>query len=276
MGCAASAPASVLQATLQPSSATDPQSQAGINSSPPAAPPTADTAAAAITSVPLSPETPLQQPPHTALPPPSSAGVAPAKETDLQLQQLSADASERGVPVRWVLDVFAKRVEEAKGAGELDRITTREVVETVIIPQTVKHKCPYVQLVPGSRSPDYLVVHAWDRPFNELLTSLRRRFEAATAKDDAEQEVVVWVDIFAVNQQSTTSGDKAHGGNDEVSVMEVMTRVVERTRGTLLVLDANGQCLKRAWCLSEIRLAAAAATTTENGISASSSSGVVV
>jgi hypothetical protein len=42
--------------------------------------------------------------------------------------------------VRWVLDVFAKRVEEAKGAGELDRITTREVVETVIIPQTVKHK----------------------------------------------------------------------------------------------------------------------------------------
>ena len=91
----------------------------------------------------------------------------------------------RGIEVQWLMDFYSERV------ACLDpEMTTEQVVETIIKPDTAAQGCSYVE-VPGvvCAAPQHFVSHAWSRPFHELVECLRRRFAS-------NMSTIVWIDLF--------------------------------------------------------------------------------
>eukprot|EP00873_Tetraselmis_striata_P007761 jgi/Tetstr1/428025/TSEL_000170.t1 len=145
-----------------------------------------------------------------------------------------------GVTVRWLVDHFHPRMRAALPGAASD-ITTQEVVAAVVKPDTVSRQCLYAAL-PGvpSKPAQYFVSHVWRRPFYELLYCVWRRF-----RDDLD--AVIWLDIFSFNQHKIMQ-DEADG----LAALEWLEDTVKRvTTKTLVVLDPEGTCFQRAWCLLE-------------------------
>lgn len=173
-----------------------------------------------------------------------SCGCVLAQElnlTDLNTeQQLVAVRS--GVSIAFLLSFHQRLLERFPEAGEL---TTREVVERCIQPDTCSQgvdgapytHLPHVQAHCGR--PTFFVSHVWSGSFSALVALL----SAATEGDDPAQ-VFVWLDLFAVNQNSDDGPDLA--------TLNLSLRMSQR--GTLVLLD--GACgtlpLSRVWCVYEV------------------------
>lgn len=128
-------------------------------------------------------------------------------------------------------------------------MTTREVVQEVIIPATATLRCRYVELPstnPELRPhPQHFVCHSWDAPFQQLvsyITSYLQLDEPGEA-DPALWDTVLWVDVFAVNQ---------HPGVSRDADLSELQEVLRCSLTTLICLDAGAQALTRTWCLYEI------------------------
>ncbi|KXZ45741.1 hypothetical protein GPECTOR_51g727 [Gonium pectorale] len=87
------------------------------------------------------------------------------------------------------------------------------------------------------RAPYYYVVHAWSRPFLEMVQMLETHF----AKRPAEH-TYVWLDVFAVPQVSPV-----HGG-----FLHEIQRAIWYASETLACFDVSGTILGRLWCLYEM------------------------
>jgi hypothetical protein len=124
-------------------------------------------------------------------------------------------------------------------------MSTGAVVYDIIKPEVKEAGCRYVEMISekkrewavsmGKRY--FFISHGWGRPFMELITQLRSHF-----KSDQAQDVFVWLDIFAINQNEGSSQ-----GDDLAQLKEV----VEDADQTLMILDKEGSVLTRIWCLFE-------------------------
>eukprot|EP00873_Tetraselmis_striata_P043242 jgi/Tetstr1/463506/TSEL_008386.t1 len=99
----------------------------------------------------------------------------------------------RGVTVRWLARFYnycRHRLDDPAG----DDFSTAALVAGLVGPQTARRGCAFALMTGVDRKPpDVVVVHAWERPFGELVHSLKSRF--AHARDTA-----VWIDVFALLQ----------------------------------------------------------------------------
>ncbi|GIL84441.1 hypothetical protein Vretifemale_13062, partial [Volvox reticuliferus] len=66
------------------------------------------------------------------------------------------------------------------------------------LPEMAQHVLPY-----GTTTPYYFISHAWSRPLREAVDMLAHHFRGCNPR-----EVYVWLDIFAVRQQSFTAAPK--------------------------------------------------------------------
>ena len=119
-------------------------------------------------------------------------------------------------------------------------LTTQEVVTKIIIPETEKTLCRYVDLLtetPVSK-PDYFVSHVWGAPFLDLVETLRIRFNLKDKLiDDKLKPIFIWVDIFAINQHDTA--------NKTADLANLHKAITLARSGTLVCLDKGGQLLRR-------------------------------
>ena len=118
--------------------------------------------------------------------------------------------------------------------AQLQSLTTQEVVNTIVVPETSAKCCRYVDLIAENEvsSPYYFASHVWGAPFLDLVDTLREFF-----KDSECASVFIWIDIFAINQHPTT--DKT----DDLTNLHLAVR--KSLFGTLVCLDRGGQLLKR-------------------------------
>lgn len=123
-------------------------------------------------------------------------------------------------------------------------MTTGAVCFDIIKPAVKEAGCRYVDLMmPGEARSSvssgrrfFFISHGWGRPFIELVEQLKAHFKAH------KEEVFVWLDIFAINQN-----EGASQGDDLAQLKEV----VEYADQTLMILDKEGSVLTRIWCLFE-------------------------
>lgn len=84
------------------------------------------------------------------------------------------------------------------------------------------------------------------RRLSDLLALLKAHFKVAAADDPAAQ-VLIWLDVFAINQ--TPYADRGCLQEDDVANLGKVVRATERT---LFCLDGDCVSLTRIWCLYEV------------------------
>ena len=163
-----------------------------------------------------------------------SALKTPEEKT--ALQELDPDPAKRGVSVAWFLS-FAE--DALKRLSHAPNCTTREVVLGVIKGDTKEWDCAYVEMPSTeNRVPKYFISHTWHRPFSELYECIKQRFHGTDQNEEA-----IWLDFLAFNQHLKLT--------DMLTDLETLCRTVNTTQRTLLVVDPDGMCFRRAWCLKE-------------------------
>eukprot|EP00873_Tetraselmis_striata_P010872 jgi/Tetstr1/431136/TSEL_020850.t1 len=132
-------------------------------------------------------------------------GAPPPILKAAELQEVPPMAG-RGVTIAWLNSFYGHCRDRFKANADF---TTRDVAECVVFPVTVSQRVPYVA-VPGVAvaPPECYVIHAWDRPFKELVYCLRKRFQRDPSR-------AVWLDLFAVPQHRTMAGDGGPGGQND-------------------------------------------------------------
>ena len=121
-----------------------------------------------------------------------------------------------------------------------EALTTTDVVEMIVRPVAHEtHESYAVAKIPHSSTgpPTHFVSHAWGRPFGHLVRSLQAYFAGAVA-----EQVFLWLDIFAINQDKGRAMEELEDG-------KTLERVIASSAATLVVLDADVFALSRLWCL---------------------------
>ena len=128
----------------------------------------------------------------------------------------------------WLLSFIRKNLDN------LENRSTEEVVAEIVVPDTRKNKCRYVDLLPKNSVslPTYFASHVWSAPFLDLIDSLREYIG-----DNVKQDVFVWIDIFAVNQHRD-SGSQA-------SDLQGLNIAIEKSKSTIVCMDTNATLLTR-------------------------------
>ncbi|EFJ47980.1 hypothetical protein VOLCADRAFT_117754, partial [Volvox carteri f. nagariensis] len=87
------------------------------------------------------------------------------------------------------------------------------------------------------RAPYHYVVHAWSRPFMEMVGLLETHFAGRPA-----EHTYIWLDVFAVPQVSSN-----HSG-----FVQEIQRAIWYASTTVACFDPAGTILSRLWCLYEM------------------------
>lgn len=66
---------------------------------------------------------------------------------------------------------------------------------------------------------------------------------------DPAATVLLWLDIFAIDQNLDSHADSRGNGTDAVAAVAECVAAAKRT---LVCLDAEGAFLSRSWCLYEV------------------------
>ena len=125
----------------------------------------------------------------------------------------------------------------------VEELNTNDVVELVVRPVAHETHLSYAAARFPAASvgkPTHFVSHAWARRFGHLVRSLQAYFAGAVPA-----EVFVWLDIFAINQDTGRAMVELDDG-------KTLARVVELSAATLVVLEGDAFALSRLWCLYEI------------------------
>ena len=158
----------------------------------------------------------------------------------VSLQRPSSHVSNYAISLGWLF-AWVRQHPQIRSQS----MSTGAVVYDIIKPEVKEAGCRYVDLISErkrewaiSKGKRYFFIsHGWGRPFMELVEQLRSHFKSAQAQD-----VFVWLDIFAINQNEGSSQ-----GDDLAQLKEV----VEDAEQTLMILDKEGSVLTRIWCLFE-------------------------
>ena len=125
----------------------------------------------------------------------------------------------------------------------VEELNTNDVVELVVRPVAHETHLSYAAARFPAASvgkPTHFVSHAWARRFGHLVRSLQAYFAGAVPA-----EVFVWLDIFAINQDTGRAMVELDDG-------KTLARVIELSAATLVVLEGDAFALSRLWCLYEI------------------------
>ncbi|GFR47675.1 hypothetical protein Agub_g9420, partial [Astrephomene gubernaculifera] len=183
-----------------------------------------------------------------------------------QVDDVSTAAAhpERHISRAAVSLAFLKRFVEEHKLSER-KLTTRQLVCDIIKPATAAADCRYgytevmlqdagQQAAVSQGKPFYFISHAWSRPCMETFDMvchhfkpeqqrMWRRRDGQALPPLSDEEVFVWLDIFAINQHEIT---------DETDFdLAAVAEAVHDAECTLMVLDAEGTVLTRIWCLYE-------------------------
>jgi tetratricopeptide (TPR) repeat protein len=110
----------------------------------------------------------------------------------------------------------------------LEKLTTKDVVEKYILSQTSSCQLSYCEMLQRmnhpavSTNPTVYVIHSWGDRFLSVLDALRDRYGASS-------EVVLWWDIFCLNQHQQLSG---HSQNAIVSHSGTTVSISTPRRGS--------------------------------------------
>lgn len=131
-------------------------------------------------------------------------------------------------------------------ASELDpRLTTLEVVETIIQPRTSEKACSYVELLSETEVgvPAIYVCHSMTASFRATVDFIKQYTGLTTGVDHTL--VFVFLDIFATNYHRLSVANQ----------VQEIERVLATVGMTLVCLDGAGSLLNGMWNLLEIFLA---------------------
>ncbi|GLI64287.1 hypothetical protein VaNZ11_007468 [Volvox africanus] len=152
---------------------------------------------------------------------------------------------------RFIID---NRVSERK-------MTAKDIIQELILPRTAVRQCRYTDVMLEDPKQAchvsrgrlfHFVSHVWNRPFLETFEMLDHHFRPRMwlgEQDEpmpGEDEVFLWLGMFAINQHNTRGQADSQNG-DLLHLDEAVLDAVE----TLMVLDKAGTPLTRIWCLFE-------------------------
>ncbi len=140
---------------------------------------------------------------------------------------------------------------------ELRDLSSEQIIERVIKPLTATQKCSYVQFLSSQEETKDQVLeaniflsHSWRTSFVEVVNAVRHWVYVSNKK---MEEVVIWMDIFSVNQHETSDSPTF-----DFESWTIRFRVMIEKIHSVLVFCApwnNPVPLTRGWCLWEIYLA---------------------
>eukprot|EP00736_Rhodelphis_marinus_P004955 Rmarinus@m.5906 len=160
-----------------------------------------------------------------------------------------------GVSLQVLEEFVAHRCD---GRDSLVGLTTRDICERYVKPDTLRARSSYCELLkkeghPGIREATVYVSHAWDDLFLEVVDALTQHVKERPSEESDEEsnessdDVVLWFDLFSLNQ------------HDKVAITvewlkEALHAAIPEFRENVLVLTASGNCrpLRRTWCLYEV------------------------
>ena len=157
------------------------------------------------------------------------------------------------VSLHWLVNVFLEKHPDIR----LRPYTTGAVTYELIKAAVKDRGCRYVDLIKDDSGTQisrgrsfYFISHGWGRPFIELVDQIIEHFKPENqiiwrpkgASILKWEEIYIWLDIFAINQNAGASQ-----GND----LSQLKEVVEDCDQTLMILDKEGSVLTRIWCLFE-------------------------
>lgn len=128
---------------------------------------------------------------------------------------------------------------------KLRSLTTSEVVERFIKPQTERNKvsyCEYLSYGCFIGKPNVFISHAWGDSFLELKERLCSLNLPEYRPEGIRGDLIIWLDIFSHNQHTTTK--KPH---DWVTTFY---EAVKNIGCTVFMLTPNA--VTRAWCIWEL------------------------
>lgn len=136
----------------------------------------------------------------------------------------------------------------AETQGELEKFLVDcnlyHICDSIVKPMTARFRCSWVNLIMDKvedQIPTFFVSHWWGGGFEETLSMLR--FHAWKRKQESKKEVY-WICTFANNQHDLTLSKSL---NDTP-----FSRVMERCRGTVALVDNKVEIFKRVWCIFEL------------------------
>ncbi|GFH09857.1 uncharacterized protein HaLaN_05079, partial [Haematococcus lacustris] len=122
--------------------------------------------------------------------------------------------------------------------------STRQVVNDIIKVQTAQERCCYLDLLEPVEvgAPLLYIIHTWDRPFHKMIKVLSKGL-ALAYPDLPEEQMFVWIDVFAVRQWGP-----ALGPDDLLN----LRTAISSCQGAVLCLDTAAAALTRSWVLWEL------------------------
>lgn len=182
----------------------------------------------------------------------SSAAANRSKLDRLLTAEDPVDVMDRGVS----FDFLSKLLKKQKLGGKL---TTRNVVEQYVIPQTSNSICSLSGLLrvlhphQVGRATHY-VIHAWDGSFERLVHALAA--VDASLHEEGDTTPFYWIDIFALNQREQMS---RHLLNDELrwiqrdNLFSELKSILRQIHQVCVISDPLDKplVLERKWCLFE-------------------------
>lgn len=119
--------------------------------------------------------------------------------------------------------------------------------------EVAEHPCSYSEMInPEGETVDFFVSHFWGHEFCRTLVALGRcatECAAAMGKVDP-QDVVFWICALSLNQHRV---QEELGSSPEDAPFNVA--LMKAAGGVVMVLDENGEPLRRIWCIFEIHRA---------------------
>eukprot|EP00300_Choanocystis_sp_HF-7_P004465 c13451_g1_i1.p1 GENE.c13451_g1_i1~~c13451_g1_i1.p1 ORF type:complete len:817 (-),score=108.55 c13451_g1_i1:94-2544(-) len=145
------------------------------------------------------------------------------------------------------LDVFQKFIDHCGGREKLKNLTTNDVCEAFVKPETQLSKSTYCDLLIASGQGDgvakatVFISHAWKFLFLDVVDALCLHFRGE------EDAVVLWFDLFSNNQHTAPTREFKWWCNTFLSAIKSFGR-------TVMVLSPwdDPVPLTRAWCLFEL------------------------
>ena len=134
-----------------------------------------------------------------------------------------------GVKLSFVVDEF---VRDCGGKEDLKGLTTEQVCEIYIKPKTLERRSSYCELLKNESHGAYgdmaqvFISHAHQCEFLNVIEALQWHFQAAAEEED----VIIWFDIFSINQHET------HEWNFEW-LSHTFKSSIERFGHTIMVLS---------------------------------------
>jgi len=118
----------------------------------------------------------------------------------------------------------------------------------VIKPATYDKQCSMVELIATEeQAPEYFVSHWWGEPVVEFLACLEQHAKDRGLHPDY---AAYWVCAYANCQWRLAEELPADAPLDQTPFYRAMS--LPTTKGTVSVLDKNGVCFTRIWCVYEL------------------------